>query len=199
LPVAGVASTGPAATLPPAFTPGYDRAYPSIPMQEYSMPAARVATLQDMPIFGGIRGEILSRLVELAAPVSIDQGEFFFREGDRAESMYVLESGRVSLLKHWGGAAHILGDLRVGDCFGEMALLDLFPRSASVLAETPCSALELTTSSLQLLKSEDLEQYVLIQMNIARELSRRLRAADERLFRSYIGADDPAAPWTYVA
>lgn len=160
---------------------------------------SRVDTLMAMPIFGGIRPEVIAGLLDHAATVTVAPGEFYFREGDRSESMYVLESGKVSLLKHWGGAAHILGELHEGDCFGEMALLDLFPRSASVLAETPCSAIELNTSSFHDLYQVDMEQFALIQMNIARELSRRLRAADERLFRAYIGADDPAAPWAYIA
>ena len=113
--------------------------------------------------------------------------------------MYVLERGTVSLLKHWGEAAHVLGELQAGECFGEMALLDFFPRSASVLAETECSAVELTTRSLYDLYASDPQQFAQIQMNIARELSARLRAADERIFRSYIGADDLSAPWNYVA
>ncbi len=163
------------------------------------MQHTRVETLLSMPIFGGIRPEIISGLLEHAVTVNVRQGEFYFREGDKSECMYVLESGRVQLLKHFGGAAHILGELNAGDCFGEMALLDLFPRSASVLAETDCSAIELGTRSLFGLYETDVEQFALVQMNIARELSRRLRAADERLFRSYIGADDPAAPWTYIA
>jgi len=78
-----------------------------------------------------------------------------------------------------------------------MALLDLFPRSASVLALAPCTAIELSTATLYKLYETHLEQFALIQMNIARELSRRLRAADERLFRTQIGADDPKAAWAY--
>ena len=163
------------------------------------MQQTRVATFLAMPIFGGIRAEVISGMLEHAATVKVPQGEFYFREGDKSESMYVLEAGRVQLLKHFGGAAHILGELGPGDCFGEMALLDLFPRSASVIAETDCSAIELSTRSLYGLYESDVEQFALVQMNIARELSRRLRAADERLFRAYRGADDPAAPWTYIA
>ena len=159
----------------------------------------RVETLLAMPIFGGLRPEVIAGLLEHAATVEVKRGEFYFREGDKSESMYVLERGKVSLLKHFGGAAHILGELGAGDCFGEMALLDLFPRSASVLAETDCSAIELNTRSLYELYETDVGQFALVQMNIARELSRRLREADERLFRAYIGADDPAAPWAYIA
>jgi CRP-like cAMP-binding protein len=161
------------------------------------MQASRIAALQGMPIFGGIRADVLAAFVEAAATVALAQGEFFFREGDKAESMFVLESGEVAILKHWAGEPHLLGQLGAGDCFGEMALLDLFPRSASVLALVPCTAIELSTARLYQLYETHLEQFALIQMNIARELSRRLRAADERLFRTQIGADDPKAAWAY--
>jgi CRP-like cAMP-binding protein len=61
--------------------------------------------------------------------------------------------------------------------------MDLFPRSASVLAVEPCTALQLTSDSFYQLYGEDLGQFALIQMNLGREVSRRLRAADERWFR----------------
>ena len=159
------------------------------------MQASRIAALQAMPIFGGIPDDVLAAFVEAAATVAVAKDEYFFREGDRAESMFVLEAGEVGILKRWAGEQHLLGRLRAGDCFGEMALLDLFPRSASVLALAPCTAIELSTASLFKLYETHLEQFALIQMNIARELSRRLRAADERLFRTQIGADDPQAAW----
>jgi CRP-like cAMP-binding protein len=82
-----------------------------------------------MPIFGAIRPEAIASLVEMSAIVAVPKDRYFFHEGDKAESMFVLETGEVALLKNWEGKQHLLGRLRKGDCFGEMALLDLFPRS----------------------------------------------------------------------
>jgi CRP-like cAMP-binding protein len=62
-----------------------------------------------------------------------------------------------------------------------MTLIDLNPRSASVLALEPCLALELSNQTLFLLYETHLEQFALIQMNLLREVSRRLRYLDERL------------------
>jgi CRP/FNR family transcriptional regulator, cyclic AMP receptor protein len=75
-------------------------------------------------------------------------GQFFFRERDRADCMYVLESGRVAVLKDWAGREMLLRHLGQGDCFGEMALLDLFARSASVRAVEECRAMALTPAHL---------------------------------------------------
>ncbi len=61
------------------------------------------------------------------------------------------------------------------------------PRSACVIAITDCSAIELTPQALAELFERDAEQFALIQMNIGREVCRRLRAADERLFRIRMG------------
>lgn len=136
-----------------------------------------------MPIFGAINAQTLEVFLRHAADVRIPAGDSFFREGDAADAMFVLERGRVSVLKRWKGRDYLLRDLGAGDCFGEMALIDLFPRSASVVALEDCSAIRLTNADLYRLYETDMEQFALIQMNIARELSRRLRIADEHLFR----------------
>ena len=106
--------------------------------------------------------------------------------------MYVLESGRVTVSKSWQGHQLLLRRLGDGDCFGEMALLDLFPRSASVRADADCSAIELSSVNLYRLFEHDAEQFALIQMNIAREMSRRLRVTDDLLFRAQMGEVLPA-------
>lgn len=152
------------------------------------MQASRIAALQAMPIFGGIRADTLEGLLETARTASAARGEYYFREGDRAESMFVLEAGVVALLREGGGPPYEFGRLQAGDCFGEMALFDLFPRSASVRAISPCTAVELSTASLQRLCESDLEQFALFHMNVARELSRRLRASNEQLFLVHLGA-----------
>jgi CRP-like cAMP-binding protein len=156
------------------------------------MEQARISALQRMPIFGGIRSDILQILVDRSLTVSVPAGAYFFRENDAAQSVFVLETGRVAVLKQWNGREHLLAHLAEGDCFGEMALMDLFPRSASVRAVASCTALELRASAFHDLYESDLEQFALLQMNLGREVSRRLRRADERLFRFKMG--DPIEP-----
>ena len=150
----------------------------------------RIGALQAMPIFGGILKDILEFLLSASEVLSVPKDQYFFHEKDQAEAMYVLEAGEVAVLKLWNGQQSVLRHLQRGDCFGEMALMDLFPRSASIRAVTPCTAIQLSTASFQKIYEMDLEQFALIQMNIGREVSRRLRVADEQLFRVIMGESD---------
>ena len=58
-------------------------------------------------------------------------GEILFRDGDAAETMYVLRSGRVRVFKEVNGREKTLAFIEAGDFFGEMALLNNKPRTAS--------------------------------------------------------------------
>jgi len=144
----------------------------------------RIELLQAMPIFGGISEETLQFLVDRAAVVNRETDEYFFREDEKADAMFVLESGAVAISKQWEGKEHLLEHLSQGDCFGEMALIDLSPRSASVMAIEPSSAIAIDYTNMLDLHMHNLEQFTIIQMNMARELSRRLRLADEQLFQA---------------
>jgi len=143
--------------------------------------------LQTMPIFGGISEEALIFLLERVHIRHIPAGQCFFEEGDDATSMFVLEQGRVAIRKRWGEEEHLLKYLEQGECFGEMALLDMHPRSASVSAVEDCDLIELSRGVLLELYEHDLEQFTLIQMNIGREMVRRLRLADDQLFVARFG------------
>ena len=149
----------------------------------------RIELLQAMPIFGALREETLQFLLGLASTVSVAPGEFFFREDDEANSLFVLEEGNAAVVKNWGGQQYVLAHLAKGDCFGEMSVMDLRHRSASVVALEPCRALELSSANLLAVYRKDIEQFTLIQMNMGREVSRRLREADERLFQVKVGAE----------
>ncbi len=152
------------------------------------MQTQRIQLLQRMPVFGAIRDDALDLLLRQARIVNVPAGDYFFREGDQAQAMYVLESGCAAVLKAWEGSDYLLHHLQAGDCLGEMALMDLFPRSASVRAVVDCSAIEITPADLMRLAETDMEQFALIQMNIGREVCRRLRATDELLFACHRGA-----------
>ena len=148
----------------------------------------RIELLQAMPIFGGISDETLQFLVDRAAVVNREADEYFFREGEKADAMFVLERGAVAISKQWQGQDYLLEHLSQGDCFGEMALIDLSPRSASVMAAEPSSAIAIDYTNMLDLHMHNLEQFTIIQMNMARELSRRLRLADEQLFQARFNA-----------
>ena len=156
-------------------------------LREVVVQQARIEALQRMPIFGGLRRDVLELLVGAAGMTSVPCDQYFFREDDKATAMFVMESGEVAILKSWNGREYEIGRLGPGDCFGEMALIDLFPRSASVRALRDCTAITLSMESVHRLYENDVEQFALILMNIGRELSRRLRIADERLFSFKMG------------
>jgi len=139
--------------------------------------------LQSMPIFGGIGEGVLDFLLEQASLVSVKQHEYFFHEGERGASLFVLERGKVVVLRKWNSSMHPIKYFGQGDCFGEMALIDLGRRTASIQALEDCIAIELSNATLMQLYQKNTEQFAMIYMNISRELSRRLRKADARLFR----------------
>jgi hypothetical protein len=83
--------------------------------EETSMQAKRIELLQGMPIFGAIREDVLSFLLEQTQVVAVAAGDYFFREGDGAQSMFVLEAGRVAVLKSWQGRKYKLHELGLGE------------------------------------------------------------------------------------
>ena len=141
----------------------------------------RIGLLQAMPVFGGIRDDIVAFVLDRAPSVTVAQRGFFFHEGEPADCMYVLERGKAVVVKDAAGSERVLRMLERGDCFGEMSLMDLSPRSASVRALEDCSALQVSAACLFELYQKDLEQFTMIEMNMGREVSRRLRESDAAL------------------
>ena len=88
------------------------------------MKEKRIKLLQAMPIFGGVQAEVLEHLLQNRNLIVVNKGEYFFREGDLADSMFVLKEGHVIVYRQWKGASYKLRELQENDCFGEMALLD---------------------------------------------------------------------------
>jgi len=146
----------------------------------------RLRLLQDMPIFGGVSREALEFVLEDAPVVERRPAEFFFRDGQEGRAVFVLERGRVAVIRRWKGRDVRLAELGVGDCFGEMAIIDFGPRSASVQALELSAAIELSTSRIHSLYEFDIKQFTLVQMNLARELSRRMRHSDEVLLAATV-------------
>ncbi len=141
-----------------------------------------ISILQGIPAFGALAPSTLVFLQEHATPVYLTKNQYFYYENDPAESFFVILTGKVIILKNWAGHEYRLRYLEAGDCFGEMALIDMLSRSASVRAETNCHALEVSLDDLYQLYENNVEQFLILYMNLAREVSRRLRASNRRIF-----------------
>ena len=136
------------------------------------------ALLRNIAIFASVSEQALEIIHSDTHEVTIGPGDYFFKQDDQGQYMYVLKSGHVRVHLSWKNNTVQLGRVGPGGCFGEIALIDSSPRSASVQADTVCTAIAISNRDLYKLKRLDLEQYVIIQENIALELCRRLRIAD---------------------
>jgi CRP-like cAMP-binding protein len=96
--------------------------------------------------------------------------------------MYVVQSGALAVSKRGeGGRVIRIAGLGPGDFFGEMTLLEMQGRSATVATESPAVLYEFTARSLYTYYKADVHGYVMVMQNINRELCRRLRRADARI------------------
>ncbi len=139
--------------------------------------------LQRMPVFGGVADKALQHILDRASAVIAQKGECFFHEGDRAQSMFVLVEGRVTVVKTVGGSEYELSRMVPGDCFGELELIDLCPRAASVRALQNSLAIEISATVLHEVYRIDETSFAIMHMNMGREVSRRLRKLDGDLLK----------------
>ncbi len=137
------------------------------------------AELRDIGLFGALSDDVLEYLATLLTVEAPPAGATLFREGEDANAMFVVISGEVEVLKKSKRAVEArVAVLGPGDWFGEMSIVDIQPRSATVRALAPSRLLRVTSADLDALYRHDLRSYAIIILNLARELSRRLRVAD---------------------
>lgn len=156
-------------------------------MNNISVSDQAIKLLQNVPVFGGIDASMIKLVLSFSSFVDIKRGDNFFSEGDLGCSMFILQSGKVAVVRSRDHKEHLVRYIDEGDCFGEMAIIDHYPRSATVRAEVDCSAIEIPSSALLEVYKQDMEQFTMIQMNMGREVSRRLREMSDRLFEYQSG------------
>ncbi len=143
--------------------------------------AAEIAPsdLRNIGLFGALSDDVLVFLASMLTVVKPTIGEAIFREGDEANAMYVVLAGEMEVTKKSRGAVDArVAVLGPGDWFGEMSIVDIQPRSATVRALAPGRLIRVSAADLDSLYRHDVRSYAIIVLNLARELSRRLRVAD---------------------
>lgn len=140
----------------------------------------RVLFLKNIPLFGELSLDDLLILDAALVQKEYLAGETIFREGQLGAELCILSRGAVAICKRIGGAERELARLGPGECFGEMALFDDAPRSATARATSDATLLTLERSRFLTLVAQRPE----IAVEICRVLSLRLREANERLGRA---------------
>ena len=138
-----------------------------------------ITQLRDIGLFGGLDDEVLKGLLETLPTIDATPGPDIFLEGDSGREMFVILEGEIEVLRRSKrGHETRVAVLGPGDWFGEMSILDVLPRSATARVVAPSRMLRLSAQELDALYRRDLRSYSLLVLNLAREMSRRLRVAD---------------------
>jgi len=142
------------------------------------MPAKKL--LCKVPIFAGLDDEALKIFLERAERISVPANHIIAQEGEANHCMYIIESGEIRIIKNFNTPKPVtLAQLGPGEFFGEMCILETLPRSATGQAIGPTTVVRISSSAFYHLYQQLPKQYSILLLNIARDLSRRLRRIDE--------------------
>lgn len=138
--------------------------------------------LRGLSVFAGLTSDAVESIGKHARRMDIEGSEVLFREGEPAKEMVVVLQGRLEVVKRAAdGREAVIATLGPGAVAGEMSLIDIQPRSAEVRSMGPVSLVVLTHGDLASIYHEDQKSYTLLVLNIAREISLRLRRLDNLL------------------
>ena len=129
--------------------------------------------LERVPLFAGSSGEALDQLTGLMAEIGFAADQAIVLQGQVGNGLYIVIDGGARIVQ----GADLLARLGPGDFFGELAVIDQEPRSASAYADGPTTCLALASWDLLAM----LEREPSLALNMLRELAGRLRRADQQL------------------
>ncbi len=145
-------------------------------------PEKAVELLSKISLFSALQPSYLRRIANLGLEEDYPLGAVIFKEGAQGDKMYLILSGAVRIGKQVAGMGEeALAILRAGTHFGEMALIDDFPRSADARAHEACR--------LFVVRKEDMEDLLFVDRDLAydllwsfvRTLSSRLRETNDKM------------------
>jgi CRP/FNR family cyclic AMP-dependent transcriptional regulator len=131
----------------------------------------RAPFLAGSPLFTGLPRRLLARLATRFFEKMYRPGEVVFEEGDPGRALFVVVEGAVEITRATPQGPYILNTLGPGDAFGELALIDDFPRSATARIVTPGRLLILYKSDFDALIEGNARIAVVVMRNLSRLLA----------------------------
>ncbi|HEX8100164.1 MAG TPA: cyclic nucleotide-binding domain-containing protein [Actinomycetota bacterium] len=131
----------------------------------------KLELVAEVPMFSACTKQEIKRIAALANRVEVPEGKILTAEGDRGKEFYIIAEGDAKVVVR-GNQVATLGP---GEFFGETALLDPGPRTASVIAQTPMVVYKVEGEDFRSL----LIDVPFIARNILRGIARRMRELTE--------------------
>ncbi len=138
-----------------------------------------VHLLSNVPLFAGLSRRHLRRIADLAEEMRFGQGRIIVQSGAPGKAFYIIAEGRAKVVRSVTGSGRAIARLGPGDFFGEMALLDGGPRSASVVAEIPLTAIRLPRGPFRRLLQSEPAVALKIMEALASRIRKGLRPATD--------------------
>jgi CRP-like cAMP-binding protein len=136
-------------------------------------PDNRVNFLVTIPLFHGLKDKQLKQLANRFVPRSYEAGRNIVTQGKGGEGMFVMISGRAeAIVESSDGTKTRVNEFAPSDFFGEVAMLDDGPRTASVITTEATECLVLTRSDFIALMKNDAEMATEIAVALAHRLRR---------------------------
>lgn len=131
----------------------------------------RAPFLARSPLFTGLPRRLLARLATRFFEKMYHPGEVVFEEGDPGRALFVVVEGAVEITRATAQGPYVLNTLGPGDAFGELALIDDFPRSATARVTTPGRLLILYKSDFDALIDGNARIAVVVMRNLSQMLA----------------------------
>ncbi len=151
--------------------------------------------IRSIPLFAGLDAARLEPILRISQRASFSPGARVVRQGEAADSAFILESGTVEVITTLpGGGQLTVAELGPGSILGEMALLENAVRSATVIARTASSGCFIERETFRMLLAQRDDTAFEIQHRITRTLCRRLCDLNARIVEASGPETEAAAP-----
>ncbi len=134
--------------------------------------------LRRYPFFGGLDMHHIKLLAQIAQEASVDEGTYFFREGDELNIVYLLVEGEVDILMEIPEKqmATVTSKIPAGEVFGWSGLLPPYEATAAARAQRPCHVVVFDAQALRAKFEEDRELAFFLIQQTALVIRERLNA-----------------------
>ncbi|MCL2881229.1 MAG: cyclic nucleotide-binding domain-containing protein [Treponema sp.] len=133
--------------------------------------------LRKYSLFGGLTDAQMAEILPMMEQEEYEAGAAIITEGTPNDKIYFILRGRVAVTRE----GIILTEFGEGEVFGEMEVLEIMPSAATITALSPVTVMVIANKTLRKINLSDPKTFSLMVMNLARDLSRRLRRMNDQV------------------